>query len=60
MLVESWTEWQQEVVTVIRNDFATILDDIEPDEIDWETWRPFFDEGRSPQEAVKRAFAHDL
>jgi hypothetical protein len=60
MVVETWTQWQQEVVTVIRADFVAILDDIESDEIDWDTWRPFFEEGRSPQEAVKRAFARDL
>jgi hypothetical protein len=58
--IESWNLWQQEVVAVIRADFITVLDDIDADGIDWETWRPFFEEGRSPQDAVKRAFANDL
>ncbi len=60
MQIESWNLWQQEVVAVIRADFVTVLDDIGTDEIDWETWRPFFEEGRTPQDAVKRAFANDL
>lgn len=29
-------------------------------DIDWDAWRPLYEEGRSPQAAVDRAFLRDL
>jgi hypothetical protein len=57
---ESWQQWRAGVVAVIRYDFRDVLDDVRDTDIDWDAWRPLFDEGRSPQAAVDRAFLRDL
>lgn len=59
MRVDTWGEWQQEVMAVIRTDLATVLEDVGSDEIDWDAWRPYFDAGRSPRDAVDDAFGHE-
>jgi len=59
-LTESWTDWRQGVVAVIRTEFRGIFDQIDDADIDWEAWRPLFDEGRSPQAAVDKAFVRNL
>jgi hypothetical protein len=56
----SWFQWRASVVAIIRFDFSGILSDIDDRDIDWEAWRPLFDEGRSPQSAVDHAFVRDL
>jgi hypothetical protein len=59
-LTESWTDWRQGVVAVIRSEFRDIFDQIDDADIDWEAWRPLYDEGRSPQAAVDKAFVRNL
>jgi hypothetical protein len=59
-LTESWTDWRQGVVAVIRTEFRDIFNEIDDADIDWEAWRPLFDEGRSPQAAVDKAFVRNL
>ena len=57
---QSWPEWQQQVVVAIRADLRDVLDyTVEEDDVDWEAWRSLFEEGRSPQAAVARAFMRD-
>jgi|GEM_PF-978514 hypothetical protein len=53
---EHWQAWQHEVLTVIRTDFRNLLDAVEFDDIDWEAWRPLYEQGCSPREAVRNAF----
>jgi hypothetical protein len=53
---DTWTQWRQGVVTAIRNDFPEVLQDIGENDIDWDAWRPYYDKGHSPQEAVDQAF----
>jgi hypothetical protein len=57
---ESWQQGRTGVVAVIRYDFRDVLNDVGEADIDWEAWRPLFDEGRTPQAAVDRAFLRDL
>ena len=52
-----WTEWQHRVVIVIRREFREELHDIGEDDVDWDAWRPLYDEGLSPEGAVKCAFS---
>jgi hypothetical protein len=59
-LTESWTDWRQGVVAVIRTEFRDIFNEIDDADIDWEAWRPLFDEGRTPQAAVDKAFVRNL
>ena len=57
---EAWQQWCAGVVAVIRYDFRDVLHEVGEADIDWEAWRPLYDEGRSPQAAVDRAFHRDL
>lgn len=57
---QSWHQWRASVVAVIRWDFRDVLDQVEDNDVDWDAWRPLFEEGRSPQAAVDRAFLRDL
>lgn len=52
----SWVYWQQEVVETIRDLYHELFSDVEREDIDWDAWRPLFDEGRSPRAAVNCAF----
>jgi hypothetical protein len=55
-LADPWTDWQQQVVAVIRKDFHDVLDEVGADDIDWESWRPFYEQGCTAEAAVDRAF----
>jgi hypothetical protein len=57
---ESWLQWRAGVVQVIRFDFSDVLEEVGDNDIDWDAWRPLYEEGRSPQAAVDRAFLRDL
>ena len=59
-LTESWTDWRKGVVAIIRTEFRDIFDKVDDTDIDWEAWRPLFEEGRSPKAAVDRAFLRNL
>ena len=59
-MIESWPEWQLRVVAVIRETLAGVLDQVDFSDVDWDAWRPFYDEGRSPRAAVERAFLREL
>lgn len=56
----SWTQWQQAVLSQLRTDFSELLQQIGLDDVDWESWRPFYNDGRSPQAAVNRALERDF
>jgi hypothetical protein len=55
----AWPEWQQAVIAAIRDDYAEVLDDVDEDDIDWDAWRPLYQEGLSPRAAVDHAFVRD-
>lgn len=57
---DPWNEWQHGVLTELRGDFREIIAEIHLQDIDWDAWRPFFEEGRSPRAAVDRALLRDL
>jgi hypothetical protein len=59
-LAEHWRCWRRDVVYAIRETFRGLLDHVNEDDVDWEAWRPLYDEGRSPRAAVARAFLRDL
>jgi hypothetical protein len=56
----SWAQWQAAVVELLRADFNETLHHIGFDEVDWESWRTFYNEGRTPREAIDRALERDL
>lgn len=52
----SWTEWQQTVLALIRRDFSEVLQEVGEQDVDWDAWRPLYDQGLSPRQAVAEAF----
>ena len=52
----TWTEWQQTVLQLIRRDFSEVLQEVGEQDVDWDAWRPLYDQGLTPQRAVAEAF----
>lgn len=59
-LADPWFDWRRQVVAVIRSNFRGVLGDVGEDDVDWEAWRSLYEEGRSPEAAVDRAFLRDV
>jgi hypothetical protein len=59
-MVQSWLQWRAGVVAEIRYDFREVLQDVNDADVDWDAWRPLYEEGRSPRAAVDRAFLRDV
>lgn len=55
----TWSQWQNAVLSLLRSDFAEALQFIGMDEVDWDSWRIFYVEGRTPKSAVDRALERD-
>jgi hypothetical protein len=58
--MQPWTQWQREIVTLLRSDFDHSLQDISLEGIDWISWRAFYEQGKSPRAAIERALERDL
>lgn len=58
--MQTWAQWQIEVVALLQGDFEEFLHGISLDDVDWPSWRDFYIEGRSPRAAVDRALERDL
>ena len=56
----SWVQWQDAVLAQLRADFAEVLQFIGMEEVDWDSWRNFYIEGRTPKSAVDRALERDF
>lgn len=57
----SWEAWIDEVYQVMLNDYPQIFGStgsqpqMQRGEVDWEQWRPWYDEGLSAREAVAKS-----
>jgi hypothetical protein len=58
--MQTWAQWQAEVVAMLSAEFEEILHRISIDDVDWPSWRDYYVEGRSPRAAVNRALERDL
>jgi hypothetical protein len=58
-MTQSWWDWRQAVLTVIREDLHEVLADVGEDDVDWEAWRPLYEQGCSPRDAVAHAFLRE-
>lgn len=56
---DTWVHWRAGVVAELRRDLQGVLE-VDEDDVDWDAWRPLFEEGRSPRAAVDRAFVRDV
>ena len=57
---QPWQRWQRAVVEVIRDQFDGALSDTRLDDVDWESWRRYYEQGRSAPAAVNQALLLDL
>jgi hypothetical protein len=55
-MTDPWGEWRQAVVALIRRDFSDILPEVREEDVDWDAWRPLYEQGLSPRAAVADAF----
>lgn len=53
---QTWHEWQQAVVKLIREDLSEVLTEVGEEDVDWDAWRPLYVQGLSPRDAVADAF----
>ncbi len=58
--VLDWNQWQQAVVRLLRAELTSALPGIGTDDVDWDAWRRFYEDGRTPLQAVNRALEKDL
>jgi hypothetical protein len=56
----SFELWQREVVALLRKDFGGELKQIAVDDVDWQSWRDLYTQGRTPRAAIERALERDL
>jgi hypothetical protein len=56
----SFESWQQEVVSLLRRDFCSELQQITVNDVDWQSWKHFYMQGRTPRAAIERALERDL
>jgi hypothetical protein len=55
-LEQRWQSWQLEVLDIIRAEYSSVLQEVSWHDMDWNAWRPLFDAGCSPSDAVLSAF----
>lgn len=54
-----WSEWRASVIAVIRTEYHELFPSLQQDEIDWDAWKPLYEEGYTPQIAVALALSTD-
>jgi hypothetical protein len=59
-MMQPWILWQSEVVALLKDDFEQTLGHISIEDVDWPSWRPFYEQGRSPRSAIERALERDI
>jgi hypothetical protein len=57
---QSWSNWQRAVVDVIRRQFDGALAGTDLKDVDWDSWRRYYEQGRSAPSAVSHAFLIEL
>ncbi|HVW67769.1 MAG TPA: hypothetical protein VHB68_02290 [Steroidobacteraceae bacterium] len=56
----TWTQWQEAVLSRLRIEYSELLESIGLEDVDWESWRPLYNDGRTPQAAIDRALERDF
>ncbi len=57
MSIDSWQHWQANIVIIIRTEYSDLFPYIRQDEIDWDAWKPLYEQGYSPRIAVEQAIS---
>jgi hypothetical protein len=58
--LQSWDEWQREVVVLLEEDLEGTANHLPLNEMDWSPWWTLFVQGRSPRSALDHALGRDL
>jgi hypothetical protein len=58
--MQTWVQWQAEVVATLGTELEEILHHVSLDDVDWPSWRDFYLQGCSARTAVERALERDL
>lgn len=53
----TWMQWKHAVVELIRTDYYELFPHVQMDDIDWDAWRPMFEQGCTPGAAVSGALS---
>lgn len=53
----TWTQWKQAIVELIRSNYRELFAHVQLDDIDWDAWRPLYEQGCSPAVAVSIALS---
>jgi hypothetical protein len=56
----TWTQWQREVIALLRKDLDDNSHHICVEDVDWQPWETLYREGRSPHAAIDRVLERDL
>jgi hypothetical protein len=57
MNVSTWMHWQTEIVAIIRRDYQDLLPQVQWEDIDWEAWKPLYEQGCTASIAVSTALS---
>lgn len=60
MNTTTWTQWKESILEVIRSQCGELLSDVGQDDIDWEAWKPLYEQGYTAYAAVSTAFSVHL
>jgi len=58
--MQSWEEWQKELLTLLEEDLEGTSTHLSVNEMDWSSWSILFLAGRSPRSALDHALGRDL
>lgn len=53
----TWMEWKEDILAVIRSHCGELLSNIDQDDVDWEAWKPLYEQGYTAHVAVGTAFS---
>lgn len=60
MVTLTWMQWKEEIIRVIRREYCELFPHVQHDDIDWEAWKPLYEQGCTPLMAVSTAFSPTL
>lgn len=47
-----WRIWRENVIAIIRTKYHDLFPYLQHSEIDWDAWKPLYEQGHTPQTAV--------
>lgn len=57
MSADAWRSWQRGVITTVCREYRNLFPYLQQNDIDWDAWRPLFEQGYEPVAAVAEALS---